>query len=63
QVAQLIALGRACALMPASIGARLRGEHAVVPVPDAPSVATVIAWPPRSRSRAVADLVRTATRL
>jgi hypothetical protein len=26
-------------------------------------VTTVIAWPPRSRSRAVADLVSVATRL
>jgi hypothetical protein len=30
---------------------------------DAPKVTTVIAWPPHSRSIAVADLVRTATRL
>jgi hypothetical protein len=34
-----------------------------VPVLDAPTVTTVIAWPPHSRSRAVADLVRTATSL
>jgi hypothetical protein len=34
-----------------------------VPVLDAPTVTTVIAWPPHSRSKAVADLVRTATRL
>jgi hypothetical protein len=32
-------------------------------VPDAPAVTTVIGWPPLSRSRAVADLVRVATRL
>jgi len=34
-----------------------------VPVMDAPVVTTVIAWPPHSRSREVADLVRVATRL
>jgi len=35
----------------------------VVPIHDAPTVTTVIAWPPHSRSRAVADLIRAATRL
>ncbi|RSS88764.1 LysR substrate-binding domain-containing protein, partial [Streptomyces sp. WAC05950] len=63
QLFQLIALGRACALVPESLRAQLRDDHATVPVPDAPTVTTVIAWPPHSRSKAVADLVRTATRL
>lgn len=63
QLFQLIALGRACAFVPESVRAALRDDHAVVPVPDAPMVTTVIAWPPRSRSPAVADLVRTATHL
>ncbi|KOG36769.1 MULTISPECIES: LysR family transcriptional regulator [Streptomyces] len=63
QLFQLIALGRACAVVPESLRAHLRDGHATVPVPDAPAVTTVIAWPPHSRSRAVADLVRTATRL
>ncbi|MFE7512325.1 LysR family transcriptional regulator [Streptomyces sp. NPDC057540] len=63
QLFQLIALGRACAVVPESLRAGLRDGHATVPVPDAPAVTTVIAWPPHSRSRAVADLVRTATRL
>ncbi|MFF3761301.1 LysR family transcriptional regulator [Streptomyces sp. NPDC002185] len=63
QLFQLIALGRACAVVPESLRAHLRDGHATVPVPDAPPVTTVIAWPPHSRSRAVADLVRTATRL
>ncbi|MDF0529765.1 LysR family transcriptional regulator [Tsukamurella sp. 8F] len=62
QLFQLIALGRAYALVPESVRAH-RHAHAVVPVSDAPAVTTVIAWPPHSRSRAVADLVRTATRL
>ncbi|MGV9675554.1 LysR family transcriptional regulator [Nocardia sp. NPDC003482] len=63
QLTQLIALGRTCAVMPESVRTHLGDQHAVVPVPDAPAVTTVIAWPPHSRSHAVADLVRTATRL
>lgn len=63
QLTQLIRLGRACAVMPESLRAQLRDDHAVVPVPDAAAVTTVIAWPPHSRSKAVADLVRTAIRL
>ncbi|GAA3546175.1 LysR family transcriptional regulator [Amycolatopsis ultiminotia] len=63
QLLQLIALGRACAVAPESARAQARDDLATVPVPDAPAVTTVIAWPPHSRSRAVADLVRTATRL
>ncbi|MFD6158381.1 LysR family transcriptional regulator [Nocardia sp. NPDC060256] len=63
QLTQLIALGRTCAVIPESAGTHLRATHAIVPVPDAPAVTTVIAWPPHSRSIAVADLVRTAIRL
>ncbi|WP_055504369.1 LysR family transcriptional regulator [Nonomuraea pusilla] len=63
QLTQLIALGRACAVLPESCRAQLRDDLAAVPVPDAPAVTTVIAWPPQSRSRAVAGLVRAATRL
>ncbi|MFJ2707077.1 LysR family transcriptional regulator [Streptomyces sp. NPDC087428] len=63
QLLQLVALGRACAVSPESCRAELHGELAAVPVLDAPTVTTVIAWPSHSRSRAVADLVRTATRL
>ncbi|MFE2850096.1 LysR family transcriptional regulator [Streptomyces lavendulae] len=63
QLLQLVALGRACAVSPESCRAQLPGDLAAVPVLDAPEVTTVIAWPPHSRSRAVADLVRTATRL
>ncbi|MFK0292503.1 LysR family transcriptional regulator [Streptomyces sp. NPDC090442] len=63
QLLQLIALGRACAVLPESCRAHLRDDHATVPVLDAPRVTTVIAWPPHSRSRAVADLVRTAMAL
>jgi DNA-binding transcriptional LysR family regulator len=63
QLYQLIALGRAAVVLPESCRANLRHDLAVVPVPDAPVVTTVIAWPPHSRSRALAGLVRAATRL
>ncbi|MGW2590239.1 LysR family transcriptional regulator [Streptomyces sp. NPDC001515] len=63
QLLQLIALGRTYAVLPESCRSHLPGDLATVPVRDAPTVTTVIAWPPHSRSRAVADLVRTATRL
>lgn len=61
QLLQLIALGRASAILPESCRARLGDDLAAVPLADAPSVTTVIAWPPHSRSAAVAGLVRTAT--
>ena len=63
QLLQLIALGRTAAVLPESCRSQLRPGLATVPVPDAPRVTTVIAWPPHSRSRALADLIRTATRL
>jgi DNA-binding transcriptional LysR family regulator len=63
QLLQLIALGRASVIAPDSVRANLRHDVLAIPVVDAPHVTTVIAWPPHSRSRAVADLVRTATRL
>ncbi|MCZ7436547.1 LysR family transcriptional regulator [Micromonospora sp. WMMC241] len=63
QLFQLIALGRAAAVLPESCRTILSPGLAAVPVPDAPAVTTVIAWPPHSRSRALAGLVRTATRL
>ena len=62
QLLQLIALGRAAAVLPESVRPQLRDDIATVPVVDAPPVTTVIAWPPHSRSRALADLVRVATR-
>lgn len=63
QLLQLIALGRALSVVPESARSQLRDDVVAVPVLDATRVTTVIAWPPNSRSRAVADLVRTATRL
>ncbi|WP_285443808.1 LysR family transcriptional regulator [Streptomyces sp. ISL-86] len=63
QLAQLIALGRTAAICPDSSRAWLWAEHTAVPVTDAPPVITHIAWPPHSRSRALAQLIRTATQL
>ncbi len=63
QLLQLIALGRAMAVLPESVQTQLRHDLATVPVLDAPAVTTVIAWPPHSRSRALAGLVQAATRL
>ncbi|WSB81551.1 LysR family transcriptional regulator [Streptomyces sp. NBC_01775] len=63
QLAQLIALGRTMALFPDSARAWLWAEHTAVPLADAPPVVTHIAWPPHSRSLALAGLIRTATRL
>ena len=62
QLYQLIALGRASAVLPESCRVHLRRDLAAVPVLDAPAVTTVIAWPPHSRSQALAGLVRAATR-
>jgi DNA-binding transcriptional LysR family regulator len=63
QLLQLIALGRAMAVLPESVRGHLHEGLATVPVPDAPRVTTVIAWPAHSRSRALGVLVQTATRL
>jgi DNA-binding transcriptional LysR family regulator len=63
QLYQLIALGRTCVVVPESARGALRHDLVTVPVLDASTVTTVIAWPPHSRSQAVAGLIRTATRL
>ncbi len=63
QVLQLVSLGRACMVTPESACVHLPETIRAVPVLDAAPVTTVIAWPPHSRSRALAVLVRTATRL
>jgi DNA-binding transcriptional LysR family regulator len=63
QLLQLIALGRAAAVLPESCRHLLGPDLTTVPVPDAPRVTTVIAWPPHSRSLALAAFIRTATRL
>lgn len=63
QLLQLVALGRASAILPDSCRTQLLRDLVAVPVLDAPRVTTVIAWPPHSRSQALAGLIRTATRL
>ncbi|SDH60433.1 DNA-binding transcriptional regulator, LysR family [Lentzea fradiae] len=61
QLLQMISLGRAVAVLPEAVCAEKTEGLTTVPVVDAPLVTTVIAWPPHSRSRALADLVRIAT--
>ncbi len=62
QLLQLVALGRTVLVVPDSARSQLHEGLVAVPVVDAPEVTTDIAGPPNSRSRAVADLVRTALR-
>ena len=62
QLLQLISLGRTLMVAPDSIRSQLTDDLVAVPVVDAPTVTTVLAWPSHSRSRAVADLVRAALR-
>lgn len=62
QLLQLIALGRACAVLPESSRMQLASNLAAVPLADAPAVTTHIAWPSHSRSLAVAALARSAGR-
>jgi DNA-binding transcriptional LysR family regulator len=63
QLAQLIALGRTMTVFPESARTWLWDEHAAVPLSDAPAVTTHIVWPAHSRSRILAGLIRTASRL
>ncbi|MFA1546873.1 LysR family transcriptional regulator [Actinomadura chokoriensis] len=63
QLLQLVALGRAAAVLPESVRTHLHEGLTAVPLLDAPTVTTVIAWPPHSRSRPLATLIRTATAL
>lgn len=61
QLMQLIALGRAVAVLPASMRRLLRDDLAAVPVPDAAPSTLVLAWPEASRSPALAAFVRAAS--
>jgi hypothetical protein len=63
QLCQLIAIGRTAAILPESFRTQLGDDLAAVPVLDAPTVTTVIAWPPHCRSRAVGRLIQAAARL
>lgn len=63
QLAQMVALGRTLLVIPASSRAWQWPEHVAVPVVDAVPVTTVLAWPPSTRSAALAAFVRTAANL
>jgi hypothetical protein len=61
QLMQLITLRRLVAVVPASVRSRLPPGMIARPVPDAPAVTIVIAWPRDSTSRQVASFVRAAS--
>ena len=61
ELMQLIALRRVVALLPESVRTNLRADLVAISVLDAESTTIVLAWPERSRSRAVAAFVRAAT--
>jgi DNA-binding transcriptional LysR family regulator len=61
QLLQLIALGRAVAVLPESTRTHLRDDLVAVPVLDASPSTLLLAWPAGVRSRAVAGFVRAAT--
>ena len=61
QLMQLIALGQAVAVLPASVRRHAWADVVCVPVLDAPQSSILLAWPDRTRSRAVAAFVRAST--
>jgi DNA-binding transcriptional LysR family regulator len=61
QLLQLVALGQVVAVVPESARRHVRGDVACVPVLDAPRTGVLLAWPDRTRSRAVAAFVRAST--
>jgi len=63
QLMQLVALGATIAVLPESVRDHLRGGLVAIPVLDGPLTGIVLAWPERSRSRAVAAFVRAAAGL
>ena len=63
QLLQLVALGRTYLVAPESAGAQAGEGVVAVPLADEPPVTTLVAWPPQSRSPALAAFVRTATSL
>lgn len=63
QLAQLVALGLALLVIPASSRAWQWPQHAAIPVTDAPLITTVLAWPPHTRSHALDAVVETAAAL
>ncbi|QFZ24483.1 LysR family transcriptional regulator [Saccharothrix syringae] len=63
QLMQLIALGRAVAVLPDSARRHLIGDLVAVPVVDGPLTTVVVAWPEWSRSRPAAAFARVALRV
>ncbi len=61
QLLQLVALGQVVAVVPESARRHARPDVVCVPVLDAPRTSVLLAWPDRTRSRAVAAFVRAAT--
>ena len=61
QLMQLVALGQVVTVLPASMRHNARADVVCVPVLDAPSSSILVAWPERTRSRAVAAFVRAST--
>ncbi|MFI5590613.1 LysR family transcriptional regulator [Amycolatopsis sp. NPDC051758] len=61
QLLQLVALGQVVAVVPESARRHVRADVACVPVLDAPRTGVLLAWPDRTRSRAVAAFVRAST--
>ncbi|UOZ09993.1 LysR family transcriptional regulator [Amycolatopsis sp. WQ 127309] len=61
QLMALIALGQAVAVLPASVRRHAWADVVCVPVLDAPQSSIMLAWPDRTRSRAVAAFVRAST--
>jgi DNA-binding transcriptional LysR family regulator len=60
QLAQLIALGRTIAVLPASARPQMPDTLVTVPVLDAAPTTLLLAWPEHTRSTALAAFVRTA---
>jgi DNA-binding transcriptional LysR family regulator len=63
QVMQLAALGQLVAVVPESVRRHARSDVVCVPVLDAPRSSVLLAWPERTRSRAVAAFVRAGTEI
>ncbi|GAA3033188.1 LysR family transcriptional regulator [Streptosporangium longisporum] len=63
QLVQLIALNQMTAVVPGSARRHLRPEVVCVPLLDPPRSSLLLAWPERTRSRAVAAFVRASTEI
>ncbi|WP_307680322.1 LysR family transcriptional regulator [Streptomyces sp. V4I2] len=61
QLMQLVALGQVVAVVPESVRRHARADVVCVPVLDVPRSSVLLAWPERTRSRAVAAFVRAGT--